>query len=682
MQEAPGANLESEAGLRQHQLLLEMADLLVCHDDIRGLLCDLAGRLRQLVLFDSLIIAEHDPGRNTMRVHAVEGQELVPLVAELSVQDSISGWVWTHQEALVLREEDVNSRFPRIAQFARERNIRSACVLPLTRGPRRLGALSFVSRRRDAYHDADVCLLRRVGELVSLAASNALDRNALATEKARLQALLEINAALVKNFDVTRSVPSISEFIRKVVDHDLALLLLYDEPRQVLRYVAGSCNGPGGHDQLGGVPLRASASGQAFLAREPRAFSRDQMALAEIAPEMAAKDVRRLCCLPLIAPRGPVGILNLVSCDDHAFPAQTFGFLKQIASQMAAALDNARAYGEIAQLKDRLAEEKLYFQEEIYNELNFEEIVGESTVLKRALSEAKTVAESDATVLILGETGTGKELVARAIHRMSARKDASFIKLNCAAIPTGLLESELFGHEKGAFTGAISQKIGRLELADRGSLFLDEIGDIPLELQPKLLRVLQDQEFERLGSTRTQRVNIRLIAATNRDLAQSVSAKEFRQDLFYRLHVFPIHMPALRERADNIPMLVRCFVQKFARRMNKQIESIPAETMKLLVEWEWPGNVRELENFIERSVILTRGPALQAPLAELKSQSPNGRQSGTLENLQRDHILRVLQETRGVIAGSSGAAARLGLKRTTLQSMIQRMGISRQDFHH
>jgi formate hydrogenlyase transcriptional activator len=312
--------------------------------------------------------------------------------------------------------------------------------------------------------------------------------------------------------------------------------------------------------------------------------------------------------------------------------------------------------------------------------LTLKRSLGESPALKRVLSQARTVASSDATVLVLGDTGTGKELVARAIHRMSSRKDRVFVKLNCAAIPTGLLESELFGHERGAFTGAISQKVGRLELADKASLFLDEVGDIPLELQPKLLRVLQDQEFERLGSTRTIRVNIRLIAATNRDLAQIVANKEFRSDLYYRLNVFPIRMPSLRERKTDIPLLVRHFVQKVSRKINKQIETIPNSTMNALVNWEWPGNVRELENLMERSVILSEGRVLNAPLAELGHVRENADSNGTLESLEREYIIRVLRETRGVIAGPHGAAMRLGMKRTTLQSRMLKMVISRQEY--
>jgi formate hydrogenlyase transcriptional activator len=294
----------------------------------------------------------------------------------------------------------------------------------------------------------------------------------------------------------------------------------------------------------------------------------------------------------------------------------------------------------------------------------------------------ETVAPSDATVLILGETGTGKELIARAIHRLSSRRGGSFIKLNCAAIPTGLLESELFGHEKGAFTGAIRQKVGRVELADGGTLFLDEVGDIPLELQPKLLRVLEDQEFERLGGTRTIKVNIRLLAATNRDLAQCVSTREFRSDLYYRLHVFPIRMPALRERDKDIALLVRYFVQKFARSMHKKIENIPVEAMNALANWHWPGNVRELENFIERSVILSEGPTLGAPLAELDPPPNLLRSNATLESIEREHILRVLRETGGVIAGVRGAAAQLGMKRTTLQSRMQKLRITREEYQN
>jgi formate hydrogenlyase transcriptional activator len=369
------------------------------------------------------------------------------------------------------------------------------------------------------------------------------------------------------------------------------------------------------------------------MERETKIFTREDLLgiQSSFVSQMLEHGIECLCCIPLTTRKGELGTLNLASREERAFAPQDVGFLQQVAAQVAVALDNARAYREIAQLTEKLASEKLYLEEEIRTELNFEEIVGDSAALKRVLSQARTVAPSDATVLILGDTGTGKELVARAIHRMSSRKERLLVKLNCAAIPTGLLESELFGHEKGAFTGAISQKVGRLELADKGSLFLDEVGDIPLELQPKLLRVLQGQEFERLGSTRTIKVDIRMVAATNRDLARTVAEKEFRSDLYYRLNVFPIRMPSLSERKTDIPLLVRHFVQKFSRQMNKQIEIIPSATMSALVSWEWPGNVRELENLMERSVILTEGSVLLAPLAELRTGREVLESDGTLE---------------------------------------------------
>ena len=328
----------------------------------------------------------------------------------------------------------------------------------------------------------------------------------------------------------------------------------------------------------------------------------------------------------------------------------------------------------------KVAEEKLYLEEELRLESNFEEIIGESAVLRRVLKQAGTVARTDATVLILGETGTGKELIARAIHNLSTRKDQTFVRVNCAAIPGGLLESELFGHEKGAFTGALMRKLGRLELAHHGTLFLDEVGDIPLELQPKLLRAIQEKEFERLGSSATIPVDVRLVAATNRDLEQMVKNREFRNDLYYRLRVFPISVPPLRERTEDIPLLAHYFVHKHARRMNRKIESIPPETLQALIAWPWPGNVRELENLIERTVILSRGSVLEIPLAELRVAMPgDGSFDSSLQAAERAHILRVLRETRGVIGGPHGAAARLGLKRTTLNFKMRKLGISRSD---
>jgi formate hydrogenlyase transcriptional activator len=545
------------------------------------------------------------------------------------------------------------------------------------------------SSKAGAYEREDLQLLVRVADLVALAVENALTRAALKKEKDRFQALLDVGKTLISNRKPEELFREISVSIRNVVGHDYASLSLYDQGTNSFRihmldlpYAKGFV----GFHPLGPnlvVPLEDTiAAGPTFLNRETRILTYAELMRGQSkhTAEFVQQGFRSLCCMPLVTGKGALGTLNLASMRDAAFLPQDVGLLNQLAGQIAAALDNAKAYHEVAELTEKLKKEKLYLQDEIRSELNFEEIIGESPALTRVLSQVKTVAPSNATTLILGETGTGKELIARAIHRLSSRKDGTFIKLNCAAIPTGLLESELFGHEKGAFTGAVTQKIGRLELADKGTLFLDEVGDIPSELQPKLLRVLQDQEFERLGGNRTIRVNIRLIAATNRNLAQAVAEREFRSDLYYRLNVFPIHMPALRERTKDIPLLVRYFVQKLSRRMNKQIETIPTETMNALIRWDWPGNVRELENFIERSVILTEGSVLNVPLAELRSGDLESEIDGTLENMEREFIIRVLRETSGVIAGSHGAAARLGLKRTTLQSRMLKMGISRRDY--
>jgi formate hydrogenlyase transcriptional activator len=354
--------------------------------------------------------------------------------------------------------------------------------------------------------------------------------------------------------------------------------------------------------------------------------------------------------------------------------------LGQVAKQVAIAVENALAFRKIEALKNKLEEERLYLEEEIRTEYNFEEIIGNSATLKRVLQEVETVAATDSTVLIYGETGTGKELIARAIHNLSPRRERTLVRVNCGAIPTGLLESEMFGHEKGAFTGAIERRIGRFELAHQGTIFLDEVEDIPLEVQPKLLRVLQEQEFERLGSSRTIRVGVRVVAATNSDLAQMVAEKKFRSDLYYRLNVFPITLPPLRDRPEDIPLLVHFFAQKFAQQMKKPIERIPAETIATLTRYPWPGNIRELQNLIERAVILSRGRVLEIPLAELKQAAEvitDQTKASSLEAVEREHILRVLRESNWVIAGPQGAAARLGLNRTTLNHRMRKLGIAR-----
>jgi formate hydrogenlyase transcriptional activator len=406
-------------------------------------------------------------------------------------------------------------------------------------------------------------------------------------------------------------------------------------------------------------------------------LSREQLA-SYVSSEVRAEGIESGCALPLISRGRTLGVLTLGSRFEDAIRPEDADFLTRAAGQLAIAIENRLAYREVAELKDKLAQDKLYMEDEIRGELDFEGIVGQSSALHDVLTLVETVAPSDSTVLLLGETGTGKELIARAIHERSRRKERTFVKLNCAAILTGLLESELFGHERGAFTGAIAQKIGRLELANQGTLFLDEVGDIPIEIQPKLLRALQEREFERLGNSRTKQVDVRLVAATNRDLEKMMEDREFRSDLYYRLNVFPIRIPPLRERPGDIPLLVRYFTQKYGRRMQKQIESIPANAMKKLSNWPWPGNIRELENFIERSVILTRGTALQAPIAELGHNGRHPLVASTREANEYDEIVRFLKMTNGRVAGPDGAAARMNIKRSTLVSRMKKLGIDRQ----
>ena len=492
----------------------------------------------------------------------------------------------------------------------------------------------------------------------------------LRRESERLKLLLDMTNTLISNLELRDLLRAISPSIRQCMHCDtVGVWFPNEEGRQMRALTMDNPEGKGllREDLL--RPIEGTNIGRTFRTGKPTVTTKTTTDLA------LAEGIRSGCSLPLISRNRILGVLSLGRRDENAVSPEDIEFLMRVAGQVAIAVENALAYREIAELKDKLAQEKLYLEQEIRSEADFEGIIGQSSALRQVLQLVETVAISDSTVLLLGETGTGKELIARAIHDRSRRKDRTLIRLNCAAIPTGLLESELFGHERGAFTGAITQKIGRLELSDQGTLFLDEVGDIPLEVQPKLLRALQEQEFERLGSSRTKKVDVRLVAATNRDLQKMVEEKQFRSDLYYRLNVIPIRIPPLRERPEDIPLLVRYFAQKYAHRMQKKVESISAASMRNLARWHWPGNVRELENLVERAVVLAQSEKLVITVPELADGGISTAPAGIDEFHKRDRIVRILKETKGRVGGTDGAAARLGLKRTTLIERMKKLGI-------
>jgi formate hydrogenlyase transcriptional activator len=669
---------------RHYQALLQTADPVATARSMRGLFAELLKQFEHNIRFDHLDFALHDPARNVLVTHPLLQKGAFEIPCEVPVEGSLELVLQQHH-TIEVRDVETETGFADLRRMAQRAGFRSFRIIPLTTERCVLGTIAVSRVSPGSFPEEDIRFVQHVAELVALVLENALMAEVLGKERSRLETLLNVSTALVSSLNVHKLFQEVSSSIRRMVRQGFTHLALYDEGADAMRtYVLDVADNRDFIPPETLVPVSDCPAGIAFVLGEPKVFKNNDLESigSELTRNLLAQGVRTLYCFPLVSGGRKFGTLGVSSLTENAFPPSDVDLLAQIAAQVAIAVDNARAYDEIAKLKDRLAKEKLYLEEELHSIHNFGEIVGNSSALRQVLKRVEIAAPSDATVLILGETGTGKELIARALHRLSSRAAGNFIKLNCAAIPTGLLESELFGHEKGAFTGAVSRKIGRLELADKGTIFLDEIGDIPMELQPKLLRVLQDHEFERLGGIRTIHVNVRLIAATNRDLPRAVAEHQFRSDLFYRLNVFPIHTPPLRERTGDIPLLVRYFVQKFARRMNKTIESISTEIIRELERWHWPGNIRELENFIERSVILTPGPDFFAPMAELRIISfPDGSRSGaTLKDVEREYILLTLRESRGVIAGARGAAAKLGMKRTTLQSRMQKLGITREGY--
>ncbi len=673
---------------KRYHTLLEISEAIAAHHHFSDFFQSLKSSLGRIIRFDSLGISLYDAEQRTSRLYMLEpdmpGE--FPIGRIFRADETPNAWALETLQPYYAPDVEQDVRFPDLSRSMRRQGIGSCCVLPLYTARRRLGVLFFGASGKNAYPGEDIEFMQDAARQIAVALENLLNHEAaaamqleLASERDHLELLLDVSHAVAAELEIRKLFVSISTCLRKLLKAEFASLTLIDEDTGLLRRLSLDFPGSRGvFEENVLLPREGTPAGEALSKRAPVLWLREKLESVKQpwAGALLREGLVEFCAAPLISRRRELGTLNLLSRREGGFSESRIRLLQEVAAHFAIALDNALAYRRIEELNQKLAKENLYLADEIRSNYFFEEIIGESKSLQNVLKQVDLVAPSDSTVLICGETGTGKEQIARAIHNLSVRRLSTFVKLNCAAIPTGLIESEMFGHEKGAFTGAIAQRIGRFELAHRGTLFLDEIGDIPLDLQSKLLRVLQEQEFERLGSASTIRVDVRLVAATNRNLPEMVEKGAFRNDLFYRLNVFPIVLPPLRQRNEDIPLLVRYFAQQVARRMGKKIRTIPAETMEKLVRYPWPGNVRELQNLIERAVILSPGDVLQVPITELKTPSgPTVHPAQTLEQAERLHILDALRETNWVVGGPHGAAARLGMKRSTLQSRMQKLGI-------
>lgn len=674
------------------------------HRDPKELIGVLIDELHTVAPVDYASVSLYDQDSNTFRRYAVDEASRSEMQSRQSLasEATLSSLVYEQQEPFLTSTDDLEPRFERVCALLKEAGVRFICSLPLTTAHRKLGVITFGSKQAEGYGPNDVRFMSQVADQIALAFDDASNFMALrrASEELerkneRLELLLHVTNQVVSNLELREVMRAVSRETRRVMQCDYAGLSLPDsQDKEKLRlYALDFPEGKGFLHEEMVYSIDRSPSGTAFRTKKPSTLQSPFTGWFE-APivQIALREgLNSFCFLPLISRNRAIGVLVLGRLRDDAFTEEDVNFLGQIANQVALAVENALAYRQIQELKEQLSKEKLYLEDEIRSELNFAQIIGSSPALRRVLKQIETVAPTDSTVLIYGETGTGKELIARAIHDLSPRRSKPFVKLNCAAIPTGLLESELFGHEKGAFTGAIAQRIGRFEVADSGTIFLDEVGEIPLELQTKLLRVLQEREFERLGSSKTLRTEARLIAATNRNLEAMVAEQKFRSDLFFRINVFPVHVPPLRERKEDIPLLVRHFAQQFSRRMNKMIDTVPTATMDALCRYQWPGNIRELQNMIERAVIISTGPVLDLDVADLRldparssektasreDSKTNGSLRDALEKTERQRILEALERSHWVVAGPRGAAEQLGMKRTTLQQRIHKLGITR-----
>jgi formate hydrogenlyase transcriptional activator len=685
------AALEYPQGtLERYRALLEIIESISAHQKFEDFFRELGVSLSRILPFDAISITTWDTARQTTKLFLIETDKPynAPVGQTFPLEYSPASEILATQHPYYAPDIEKEKRFPLIDNMLHRNGIRSYCVVPLSSARSSLGGLQFISSKPNAYTGEDIEFMQLIARQAAVVLENVLSREAttasqkeLSQERDHLKLLIEVNTAIADKLDTGELFAAISVCLRQALSVEYASLALYDAENNCLRRHALDFPGGGGILQADApIPIKDNAVGEAFSKAATVTARRADIERMhpEIAKSILSEGLNLVCAVPLISRKRVLGTLNIASRREDAFSVAGVKLLEEVAGQFSVALDNALAYTHIEELNSKLAKEKLYLADEIRTNYFFEEIIGSSRALQKILHQVEIVAPSDSTVLICGETGTGKELIARAIHNLSGRQQATFVKLNCAAIPTGLLESEMFGHEKGAFTGAVAQRIGRFELANHGTLFLDEIGEIPPELQPKLLRVLQEQEFERLGSAHTLHVDVRLVAATNRNLQSMVNSGGFRADLFYRLNVFPMVMPPLRERREDIPKLVRYFVQQVAQRMGKRIETIHSETMQALVNYSWPGNIRELQNIIERAVILSSGAVLQIPLGELIS-SPDalGAPPHTLEEVERRHILQALEESKWIVGGPQGAATRLGMKRSTLQSRMQKLGIQR-----